>query len=314
MRTLTRCALFLIALTAPTLARAHPSEFGVAHFRIEDGVGELFVRIPQQSLGEVELRPVMTSCRDVEMRVFADVEASALRWRGTCDGEEDGDVGFAALPDSLEIYLALSGGRRVRLTSEAPTAQVRGEQSSFAFVELGVEHIAFGWDHLLFVVGLWLLASGFGRRLVGVVTAFTIGHSVTLGAASLGQLDIDSWLVEALIAGSIVLLGREAFTMEAGQRQTWTQRFPAAVAAAFGLVHGLGFAGALKENGLPEGEQLSALFGFNLGVELGQLVFVLGLSALAWGTQRFLSKERLRKGLAYVVGSGGAFALLLQAT
>lgn len=313
MRALTTTSLVLFALLAPSLAHAHPSEFGVAHFRIDDGIGELFVRIPRQSLGDVELRPVMSSCRNVEMRVLADVEASALRWRGECEGDGDGDVGFAALPDTLEVYLAFEGGRRVRLTSDTPTTQVSGEQGSFTFVELGMQHIAFGWDHLLFVLGLWLLAGGFNRRLLGVVTAFTLGHSVTLAAASLGELEVDVWLVEMLIAGSIVLLGREAFTMNK-ERQTLTQRFPALVAAAFGLVHGLGFAGALKENGLPAGERVSALFGFNLGVELGQLAFVLGVSCLAWGVHRVLSRDLLRKGLAYAVGSGGAFALLLQVT
>ncbi|MFK7998871.1 MAG: HupE/UreJ family protein [Polyangiales bacterium] len=306
-------AAVVLATATPCLVHAHPSEFGVAHFRVDDGVGELFVRIPRQSLGAVDLRPVMGSCRNVEMRVLADVEASALLWRGECDIDDGGDVGFAALPDTLEIYLALAGGRRVRLTSDAPTTRVNGERDSFAFVELGVEHIAFGWDHLLFVLGLWLLAGGFNRRLLGVVTAFTLGHSITLAAASLGELSVDVWLVEMLIAGSIVLLGREAFTMNKG-RPTLTQRFPAVVAAGFGLVHGLGFAGALKENGLPEGEHLSALFGFNLGVELGQLAFVLGVSALAWALRRALSKERMRRVLAYAVGSGGAFALLLQLT
>lgn len=304
-------AMLLLA-AAPSSARAHPSEFGVAHYRLGEGVGEFFVRIPRQSLGGVELRPVMSSCRNVEMRVLPDVEASALRWRGECEAES-GDVGFASLPDTLEIYLALPGGRRVRLTRDAPTTEVVGEGDRFTFVKIGVEHIASGWDHLLFVLGLWLLAGGFNRRLLGIVTAFTLGHSITLGAASVGGLSVDVWLVEMLIAGSIVLLGREAFTMNS-ERRTLTQRFPAAVAAGFGLVHGLGFAGALKENGLPEGEQLSALFGFNVGVELGQVAFVLGVSGLAWLLQRRLSRERIRGVLAYVVGTGGAFALLLQLT
>lgn len=302
-------ALLLLAAANPSKVHAHPSEFGVAHYRIDDGVGELYVRIPRQSLGGVELRPVLSSCRDVEMRVLADVEASALRWRGDC--EAGGDIGFAALPDTLEIYLALPGGRRVRLTRDTPTTQVNGERDSFAFVEIGIEHIAFGWDHLLFVLGLWLLAGGFSRRLLGIVTAFTVGHSMTLAAASVGGLAVDVWLVEMLIAGSIVLLGREALTM-GDQRRTLTQRFPAIVALGFGLVHGLGFAGALKENGLPEGEQLSALFGFNVGVELGQIAFVLGVSGLAWALQRLIAKERIRGALAYAVGGGGAFALLLQ--
>lgn len=306
-------AVSLVSLVAmSSVARAHPSQFGVAHYEVVDGVGDFFVRIPRQSLGEVELRPVMSACHDIEMRVVADANASALRWRGECDAGAEGEVGFAALPDSLEVYLSLSGGRRVRLTSDMPTTEIH-RTSGFGFVELGVEHIAFGWDHLLFVLGLWLLAGGFTRRLLGVVTAFTVGHSLTLAAASLGELSVDVWLVEALIAGSIVLLGREAFMMN-GRRITWTQRYPALVAGMFGLVHGLGFAGALKDNGLPEGERLSALFGFNLGVELGQLAFVVGLSALMWLAATVLSKERIRKGLAYAVGSGGAFALLLQIT
>lgn len=134
----------------------------------------------------------------------------------------------------------------------------------------GIRHILEGYDHLLFVLCLMLLAKS-PRRVVLTVTGFTLGHSVTLAAAATGQISLPAALVEPLIAFSILLLAAEAFK---DRDDTLTSRYPASIAAAFGLLHGLGFAGALADIGLPEGHQLTALLFFNLGVEAGQLVFV----------------------------------------
>jgi hypothetical protein len=138
------------------------------------------------------------------------------------------------------------------------------------YATAGVDHILEGYDHLLFVLCLMLLARTL-RATIVTVTGFTLGHSLTLGAASLGHLSLPPTLVEPLIAFSILLLAAEAAR---GRTDTLASRHTALVAAAFGLLHGLGFAGALREIGLPEGHQIPALLFFNIGVEAGQVLFV----------------------------------------
>ncbi len=155
------------------------------------------------------------------------------------------------------------------------------------YVALGVEHILTGYDHLLFVFGLVLLATSV-RALVATVTAFTLGHSVTLTLAALDVARVPSGPVEVLIAFSIfvlaVELARPAAPADASSRalrDTLARRRPWLMALVFGFLHGLGFAGVLRETGLPAGAVPVALFGFNLGIELGQLAFVLVVLALA---------------------------------
>ena len=148
-----------------------------------------------------------------------------------------------------------------------------------AYFELGVHHILAGIDHLLFVLGLVLLV-GFSWRLVGVVTSFTVGHSLTLAASTLGYVNAPVRVIEALVALSILFVARELLR---GEGDTLSGRKPWAVALIFGLLHGFAFAGALAETGLPQGDIPLALLLFNLGVEAGQLLFVaaLGLGLLA---------------------------------
>jgi hydrogenase/urease accessory protein HupE len=150
-----------------------------------------------------------------------------------------------------------------------------------AFLAHGIEHILGGFDHLLFVVGLLLLVRG-GWMLVKTVTAFTLAHSITLALATLGVVHVPGPPVEATIALSILLLAVEVIRRNRGE-SSFTLRWPWAVAFCFGLLHGFGFAGALAEIGLPQRDLPLALFTFNVGVEIGQLVFVaavLGLRAL----------------------------------
>src|SRR4029079_9865073 len=130
-----------------------------------------------------------------------------------------------------------------------------------AYLVLGIEHILSGYDHLLFVAGLLFLV-GFRRRLIGTITAFTLAHSLTLALSVFGLVTLRSPPVEASIAISIVLVASEALR----EKDTLARRLPALVSFLFGLVHGLGFAGALKEVGLPERHLPLALLGFNVGV------------------------------------------------
>jgi hydrogenase/urease accessory protein HupE len=142
------------------------------------------------------------------------------------------------------------------------------------YLRLGVLHIATGFDHLLFVFGLVLLANS-ARRQVWTVTAFTAGHSVTLSLAALGVVRVPTAPIEVAIAATILALALELARGEpAPGKEGALRRRPWAVAFTFGLLHGFGFAGALAEVGLPQEEIPVALFSFNLGIELGQLAFV----------------------------------------
>lgn len=148
------------------------------------------------------------------------------------------------------------------------------------YTVLGVEHILAGIDHLLFVLALLFVVDG-RWKLVKTITAFTVAHSITLGLATLGYVSLPSAPVEAAIALSIVFLASEIVWKMRG-RTSLTFRAPWLVAFAFGLLHGLGFAGALSEIGLPPAEIPIALLFFNIGVEIGQLLFVASALALAW--------------------------------
>ena len=151
-------------------------------------------------------------------------------------------------------------------TSQGPLA-VAG-----AYLTHGIEHILFGFDHLLFVLGLILIVRS-TRMLLLTVTGFTVAHSITLSLATLGVLHMPAPPVEACIALSILLLASEILRRQRGE-PSLTASWPWAVAFSFGLLHGLGFASALIDIGLPQSDVPLALFTFNVGVEVGQLAFI----------------------------------------
>lgn len=138
------------------------------------------------------------------------------------------------------------------------------------YTYLGMTHIWKGLDHLLFIVCLLLIA-GTGRRILAAITGFTLAHSITLALSSLGVISLSIGAVEALIALSIVVLAAEIIR---GRKDTLIWRYPILVASAFGLLHGLGFASVLGEIGLPQMHKLPALIFFNIGVEIGQILFI----------------------------------------
>jgi hypothetical protein len=181
------------------------------------------------------------------------------------------------LTDAVLRLSFLDGNTFVeRLTPGSPQATIPASQTSWRVAAIylgqGVEHILFGFDHLFFVAAL-LLIIGDWRVLVKTITAFTAAHSITLTLATLGLVTLPPGPVEVLIALSILLVAAEAVRMRRGETSlaiTW----PWVVAFVFGLLHGFGFAGALRELGLPQSEIPLALFSFNVGVEVGQLIFV----------------------------------------
>jgi hydrogenase/urease accessory protein HupE len=199
-----------------------------------------------------------------------------------------------------------------RLTRDEPTVTIPPRPSAFDVVRtytgLGIEHILSGVDHLLFVLALLLLVRGL-RRLVATVTAFTVAHSLTLGAATLGFVHVPPAPVEAVIALSILFLASELARRRTGGDADLTERFPWVVAFSFGLLHGFGFAGALSEVGVPAQAVPLALLFFNVGVELGQLLFIAAVFGLGWLVRA--SALRVPKGwqraAAYGIGSLAAF-------
>ena len=179
---------------------------------------------------------------------------------------------------SASAYFRGDAGTVPVTLAELRAAPGSGVRLAGTYFVLGAEHILLGVDHLLFVLGLLLLVRGL-VPLIKTVTAFTVAHSITLGASVLGYIPLDRAPIEAAIALSIVLLAREIVVADRGLVHL-THRKPWLVAFIFGLLHGLGFAGALGEIGLPPSAIPTALLFFNLGVEAGQVAFVLLLLAL----------------------------------
>lgn len=214
-------------------------------------------------------------------------------------------VRIAWLDGQTTVHTLTGRQPSVELFGSSEDRRGRGEIAT-TYTWLGMEHIAGGIDHLLFVVSLLFLV-GFNRRLVGTITAFTLAHSLTLASSVFGWITLRSAPVEASIALSIVLVAGEALR----ERQTLAKRLPALVSFLFGLIHGLGFAGALRDVGLPQTHLPLALLCFNVGVEIGQLALVLaafgvvrGLT-LAPGVREHLI--RARTPLLYVLGSVAAY-------
>ena len=146
------------------------------------------------------------------------------------------------------------------------------------YMTFGIEHILKGFDHLLFVACLIFIA-GTWRRILITITGFTLAHSLTLTLAALELVRLPIPPIEAVIALSIVFLARE---IAMKQRDTITWRYPIIISSSFGLLHGFGFASALSDIGLPQTEIPGALLAFNIGVEIGQVLFVSSLLALSW--------------------------------
>ncbi len=205
------------------------------------------------------------------------------------------------LDGQLRVYTLTAAQSSVPVYGSADDKRGAAEVV-WAYGVLGVEHILAGFDHLLFVLGLLFLV-GFNRRLVWTITAFTLAHSVTLALSTLGWVVLNPPPVEATIALSIMLVAGEALHKE----QTLSRRWPAVVAFLFGLVHGLGFAGALRQIGLPEHHLAVALVTFNAGVEIGQLMVVLGAFALHRLLARWPAVERARPLLLYAMGAIAAY-------
>ncbi len=285
---LLRLGLFLVLALGTALDRAEAHELQPGYLELTP-LGEAEWRItwrkPQVQGQPMPIEAVLPE-RCAPRRGPApsfDGRAFVTRWIATCPaGIEGGLIAIDGLEetrtDVLVRYLVAADAapETRRLTPEVAAFEIPPPQGVLArfsdYFGLGVDHILSGLDHLLFVFALLLLIRQPGP-LVAAITSFTVAHSLSLAAATLGWVVVPAPAVEAVVALSIVVLATElAQPPDRGLRLT--ERWPWTVAFLFGLLHGLGFASALLELGLPKGDVPLALFAFNLGVEAGQLIFV----------------------------------------
>jgi hydrogenase/urease accessory protein HupE len=239
------------------------------------------------------------------------------RWRisrpGGLAGQTLGIEGIASgVTDVIVRVERADGTSQVeRLLPQRPQFTVQAASGALdvarSYLVLGVGHILGGVDHLLFVLALLLIVRG-GKRIFITITAFTVAHSITLVSATLGWVHVPGPPVEAMIALSIVFVAAEVVHGLRG-KPGLTARAPWVVAFSFGLLHGFGFAGALAEVGLPQTAIPVALFMFNVGVEIGQLIFVAGMLGVAALLLRVpLRPSRwLRAAPAYGIGTVAMF-------
>jgi hydrogenase/urease accessory protein HupE len=318
----TLAAVFVWSWSLGTAVPASGHTFAPALLEVrETAPGHALVRWKQPTVRVARsgLMPVMSeSCRTGgEPQTAHEGISLVARWEINCAGGLVGQSirveGIAASQANVLLRLVLADGRSMRhvLTADQPSFIVPEREGVLdvmvGYGRLGVEHILTGFDHLLFVLGLVLLVGG-GRRLLGTVTAFTLGHSVTLALAVLGFVRMPQQPIEAGIAFSLYVLAVE-LAPHSDRPPTFLERAPWLMAGLFGLLHGLGLAGALAQVGLPQGEIPLALCSFNVGIEVGQLVFVGGV-LMVWAGLRALPVRWPPLAAyvpAYVMGTLAAF-------
>jgi hydrogenase/urease accessory protein HupE len=322
---------FLMAIVLAWLgwaSSAHGHEIRPAYLQIDAtgrGSYDVLWKVPSRGGTVLDIQPQFDPAF-----ILAEAGEPALlegfvvyRYRLTGDHPLQGtEVTIANLPQTTVDVLAnvnLSDGAKHTFLIHPKTnaafiprsASKWGVASTYA--KLGMEHILLGFDHLLFVLALIVLTRGFSR-IVKTITAFTLAHSITLTLAALGYVHVPGPPVEATIALSIVFLAMEILRGLEGE-QTLTARKPWLIAFTFGLLHGLGFAGALSRIGLPQTEIPLALASFNVGVELGQIAFVAVVLLTFNASKMFLDVQTgwslaARKVPAYAIGAVSAFWLI----
>lgn len=323
MRRLAALVLLLLASLHPSVPSAHALDPGFLELSAIDAAQwRVFWRMPDVNGRPMPIAPRLSGgCEQTPSNAPAfDGRGWVTSFIATCpDGLSGATIDIEGLErtrtDVLVRYELEPGQAQTqRLTANAPIFTVPADPGSGAvfisYVSLGVTHILEGLDHLLFVFALLLLVRQ-PRRLIWAITAFTLAHSLTLAAATLGWLRLPSAPVEVVVALSIVFLAYE-LALPPDRRDPAAERFPALVAFGFGLIHGLGFAGALREIGLPQGDIPLALLSFNIGVELGQLIFIAAILAIGSSARRLVPVlasygPRLTRVSSYAIGSIAAF-------
>lgn len=311
---------FVLLLLSAATVEAHQYWPGYLQMRQTDADSyEVMWKVPAS--GELRLPlgvHLPSECRaTTPASVSADGRSYIERWSVRCAGGLDGRTigvsGLELVPTDALVRIERSDDsvQIARLTPAESTVVARKRAGGFevakTYLGLGIEHILLGIDHLLFVLALLLITRG-TWRLVKTVTAFTVAHSITLALATLGFVHVPTAPVEATIALSIVFVAAELVRVRRGLEGI-TSRAPWLVAFIFGLLHGFGFAGALSEVGLPQAHIPLALLFFNLGVEVGQLLFIAAvLASLALLRRVRFDAPRWAQALpAYAIGGIAMF-------
>ena len=317
-------AILLLLLSFIIPAMADEIRPGYLELNTSDGlVYSVKWKVPMKGDLVLRLNPVLPdSCTErIPPSSMKSGGAMITRWSLTCaTGIYKKQIRIDGLENTMTdvlVRIVHQDGvtQMVRLTPSETGFEVAAKTSSLdvikVYTALGIEHILLGVDHLLFVFALLLIVRGW-RRLIGTITAFTLAHSITLAAATMGYVHVAQAPVEAVIALSILFLATEVIHNRQG-RPGLAKRFPWLVAFIFGLLHGFGFAGALAEIGLPQQSIPLALLFFNVGVELGQLLFVAAVVGVGWGLKKLLAQKVLNGGevaASYLIGSLSAFWLI----
>ena len=261
-------------------------------------------------------------CKEEKSRLVGFVNGSYMeRYDLVCDDKLKGKIISLEGLENKKIDLLLrlefldKSSQSVLLDASNTSYGIKKDASSLQIIQtytwLGVTHILMGFDHLLFVFLLLLIVKN-TRLLLWTISAFTLAHSLTIAGATLGLVSLPQEPVEAIIALSILFLALEIVYAKRGQVGL-TMRYPWLVAFIFGLLHGFGFAGALAEIGLPHQAITLALIFFNVGVEIGQLIFVAIVLFMALPLRYFVSSKFMQKieiMLVYVIGGLASFWLI----
>ena len=312
---------FLFVSTHQLLAHeVRPARLGIV--QINDSSYQVFWKLPAIKEGVLRLKPIFEVDHNVTLsqppRDLGDAYIS--EWTIVPNEKIEGThVRIDGLERTItDVFVTID-----LINGESESFLVRPSNPSFAFslnrsnwqiikdyIILGIEHIWLGYDHLLFVLCLLWLVSGI-KKLIQTITAFTLAHSITLAASVLGLITLPSSPVEAVIALSIVFLAVEIIQQQKGIK-VFTSEYPWLVAMIFGLLHGFGFAGALTEVGLPGSAIPISLLGFNLGVEIGQVIFILVIIGLIQLSKQLINNipELFPKMAVYGIGGLSSFWLI----
>lgn len=314
-----RSFFFLLILMVSSSALGHklaPSLLQLTEQ--EPGLFEVYWKTPKMTRAGQQLRPVFPAhCKPVGQAGQATEGTGIItRWQLRCQESMAGETlsvnGMETTGTATVVKVQWLSGNNVQalINARDPAMRIPEQQGTgeiiLSYIGLGAEHIWLGIDHLLFVLALVMLVPT-TRKLIWTVTAFTVGHSITLSLVALGYMDYPVSLVEFTIALSILVLAVELARPQ--QSGHWISNNSWLVAVSFGLLHGMGFAGALREVGLPAADIPLALFSFNIGIELGQVLFVVVCLAVAGLLSRYAQPTLVagRWLLIYSIGSLSAF-------
>lgn len=313
--------LALLGMAFPEVGTAHPLAPALLEIQsLGEGRAQVTWKTSRLRPRGTDIQPILpVDCPTVsDGEIEEAAQSVTLRWVIDCGpaglvGQKLAVSGLAAAPIDVLVRVQLDDDRSVGTVLRGGDNEFiipeRAQKSQvfWGYLRLGTEHILTGPDHLLFVLGLLMLMVAL-RPLIKTITAFTVGHSVTLSLVALGWARVPSGPVEVLIAVTVLLLAAELVTPE-GARPSLLRRRPWLMAFGFGLIHGMGFAGALSEVGLPDEEIPMALFSFNVGIEIGQLAFVILMAGIGWGIRRLFRDipPRLARIPAYGIGIMAAY-------